>query len=63
MSSMARKKPKRIAKSIGIRLKPEILEALRRYIEAAEPRPSMTAVVDLSLRRYLSEKGYWPPPD
>jgi len=47
---------------IYVRVDPRIGAALEAYLDAAEPRPSTTAVIELTLKRFLQEKGHWPPP-
>jgi len=49
------------AHTIYVRIEPGLGAALERYLNETEPRPSLTAVVELALRRYLSAVQYWPP--
>lgn len=62
---MAKKPPesKRSGKQVSVYVDPEIREALDAYVDQAEPTTTLTAVVELALRRYLKSVGYWPPPD
>lgn len=57
-----RKKPNRKGKSLGAYLPSDLLEAFDRYVEETEPKPSKTAILAMLIRRFLGEKGYWPPP-
>jgi hypothetical protein len=57
--------PKRIrsGENLNVWIRSDLVEALRTYIEATEPRTTKTAVVETSLIRFLKEKGHWPPPE
>lgn len=37
-------------------------KALDAYLDSDELGPSLTSVVTVALRAFLTEKGFWPPP-
>lgn len=47
-------------KQFSRRLDSELIKSLKSYAETE--RKTDTEVVEESLREYLREKGYWPPP-
>lgn len=57
-------KPKadRTGLQVGGYIDPDIRHALDRYLTETEPAPSITNVLEVALRRFLSSVGYWPPP-
>ena len=36
----------------------DLAEAVERYVQAHEPPPPLTTIVDAALRQYLTERGY-----
>ncbi len=56
-----KKKPTRSDRPLGVNVSPALLAALTDYIENAKPRPTKTAIIEMLLEGFLSEKGYWPP--
>lgn len=60
MLDMAEKKPARTGKSLGVYVDTELSEAFGRYIEQSRPRTTRTAVIEMLLEQFLTEKGFWP---
>jgi hypothetical protein len=54
-------RPVRVGRHINIWIDAKIGAAVDAYIATVEPATSLTAVVELALRRYLESQGQWPP--
>ena len=54
------RKPVRTSVSLHVYIVPAIRDALDRYVEADSR--SITSAVELALKKFLTEKGFWPPP-
>lgn len=39
---------------------PDVLDAIADYIAAQDAPPSETAVMEASVREFLSKRGFWP---
>jgi hypothetical protein len=61
------KKPPQRTKDVGIQFytDSEVAGAFARYLEELpqENRPVRRALLESLLIKFLTEKGYWPPPD
>lgn len=57
----ANKPNRRPAVTVYARIDPEIGSALNQYLASADPEPSVTAVVESSLKLFLAKHGFWPP--
>lgn len=47
--------------STTLRLDPEVMAVLERYIAAQRYKPSKTEVIELALQELFKAEGYWPP--
>jgi hypothetical protein len=45
-------------KRATITLSDDLEEAIERYVDAHEARPPLTAVIQVALRQYLTDRGY-----
>ena len=65
LAAMKKKTEKPAAKSRGkvfnVRLGDALEKAVVTYIESQEVPPDKTAVILTALRKFLAEKGLWPP--
>lgn len=66
LATMKKKTGKPAAKSRGkvfnVRLGDDLEAAVTKYIELQEVQPDKTSVILTALRKFLAEKGLWPPP-
>lgn len=56
--------PKRIRPgkaNLNVWIAASVVDALDNYVEGTEPKPTATSAVELALKRFLTEAGYWPP--
>jgi hypothetical protein len=64
MLDMAKKKPGRPKRSpaytLYARIDLKVGEALEAYLQSLELKPTTAAVVELALKRYLVEEGFFP---
>ena len=58
-----RKKPNRTGVPLGVYIAPELMQAFDSYVEETKPRTSKTAIVEMLLEQFLTDKGRWPPTD
>lgn len=52
---------KRTGASVFGYLQPEIRAAVNLCIKESDPRLTLTAILESALKKFLSERGYWPP--
>lgn len=57
-----RKKPNRNGVSLGMYLDRALAEAFERYLDSVQPPTTKVGVVEMLLTKFLTEKGFWPPP-
>jgi hypothetical protein len=48
--------------NLNVWIAASVIDALDRYVEGTEPKPTATSAVEHALKRFLAEVGYWPPP-
>jgi hypothetical protein len=53
---------KRAGVPLHVWLDPALAEAFAAYLDSLDPRPTITSAVTAALKRFLREKGAWPPP-
>lgn len=49
--------------TIFARVSPRLGKALDDYIDSLKLKPTITGIVELSLKEYLASQGFWPPKD
>jgi hypothetical protein len=54
-------KPNRVGVPFSLWVPPELMEALRAYVEASRPKTTVTETLRTATEDFLQSKGYWPP--
>lgn len=57
-----RKKTKRKGVPLGVYVSAELFAAFDKCVEESEPRTSKKGIIEMLLKRYLEQQGYWSSP-
>lgn len=56
------KQPSRTGSPLNVWLPDELLEALKKCVEASRPTTTAKAIVQVAVEDYLASKGFWELP-
>lgn len=51
----------RSGRNVNAWLDSELMSALQDYMQSLEVPPTLTRVLELTVREFLQKRGFWPP--